>query len=72
MSDFQRIYKTSNTQELVDGNGDAIGTADNRLEVESRDTDTYNIFNGILKELKKINMHLSLQNDVVIDSEEII
>jgi hypothetical protein len=50
----------------VDGDGDF-----SRLQVESRDSSTYTIFNDILKELKKINMHLSIQNGMIIKDSEI-
>ena len=68
---FQRIYKTGNDANLVDGSGDEVGTSNNRFEVESRDTDTYTIFNNILLEMKKMNLHLSLITDTLIINADV-
>jgi Na+/phosphate symporter len=66
-----RLYKTGNDVRLVDSDGTNLGTEDNRLEVQSQDLNTFNIFTDMLRELKKINLHLSLMNDQIIENTEV-
>jgi hypothetical protein len=47
-------------------------TIGNRLQTESRDTDTYPIFNAMFKELRKINLHLSLMTDTDIQNKDLM
>jgi hypothetical protein len=56
---------------ITDENNTKVSTFNDRLNVESRDTDTYVLFSDMLKELKKINLHLSLINDVMIQNKDL-
>lgn len=47
-------------------------TIGNRLQTESRNSETYSIFDQMLKELKKINLHLSLMTDVDIQNKDLM
>lgn len=67
-----RVFNVGNERELVDSDGDAFGTATNRIQVEASQLDLYSTFNQMLKELKKINLHLALMNDNIINDTEVI
>lgn len=76
MSEFNRIYRTDNDVSIndvriVDGEGDRVGTESNRFEVESRNEETYTIFSNILREMKKINIHLSIISDNYISNSDV-
>jgi hypothetical protein len=49
------------------GEYEDVGSYGGRLEVESRDTDTYNILNRILIQLKKLNLQMSFITDISMD-----
>lgn len=72
VTNIDRVFNVGNERELVDSDGDAFGTATNRIQVEVSQLDLYSTFNQMLKELKKINLHLALMNDNIINDTEVI
>lgn len=56
---WPRLTFQSKEAELTDSSGNEVGTTTNRFQVESRDTDTFNTFEAILKELRIMNVYLS-------------
>lgn len=72
VSNVDRVFNVGNERELVDSDGVAFGTDSNRIQVEASQLDLYSTFTQILKELKKINLHLALMNDDVINDTEVM
>jgi len=66
-----RLTIQTDKVQLKNSSGTEVGTTSNRLQVESRNTDTFTIFNDILKELKKINLSLALITDTKIENLDV-
>lgn len=66
-----RLTIQSDKTQLKDSSGTEIGTADNRFNVDSRNDESLSIQGDILKELKKITMHLALITDVTIQNKDV-
>ena len=62
---------------LVDGSLVQLGTTSNPVAMKSSSLDiavreSESVLNGILKELKKMNLHLSLLTDIDIESGDLV
>ena len=66
-----RLTVQTDRVQLKDSSGAEVGTADNRLETESRDTDTFTIFSNMLTEMKITNLYLSIMTDMKIEKSDI-
>lgn len=57
VSNIDRVFNVGNERELVDSDGVAFGTDENKISVASEDLDSNQLLGAILKELRIIRTH---------------